>query len=181
MTATSMAVSKITGKVINPGEMDQYLDTHGGYAGNGLIWGKAAKMGGLGAAKQAWNLNTINKQIDEGRPVVIGVDYHAGSNGGANGTDHWIAVTGRGREDGKNVYYANDPATGKEITLQPGGQPAGGRPQELQVHGRAGDVLRRQPEPGHGAEARHADQALHPEQAGAEAATSAQGRHAAGG
>jgi len=90
MTATAMAVSKITGKVINPGEMDAWLDKNRGYSGNGLIWGKAAQMGGLGASKVAFNATNINKQIDKGRPVVIGVDYKAGSNGGANGTDHWI-------------------------------------------------------------------------------------------
>jgi predicted chitinase/murein DD-endopeptidase MepM/ murein hydrolase activator NlpD len=127
MTATAMAVSKITGKAINPGQMDAWLDKNGGYSGNGLIWGKAAQMGGLGAAKQAWNLDTINKQIDAGRPVVVGVDYKAGSNGGANGTDHWITITGRGKEGGKDVYYANDPATGKQITLtNQGGQLVGG-------------------------------------------------------
>ena len=127
MTSTAMAVSKITGKTINPGEMDAWLDKHGGYAGNGLIWGKAAQMGGLGASKAGFNFSTINKQVDAGRPVVIGVDYKAGSNGGANGTDHWITVTGRGREGGKNVYYANDPATGKQITLsQVGNRLVGG-------------------------------------------------------
>jgi len=128
MTATAMAVSKISGKVINPGEMDQFLDRNGGYSGNALIWGKAAQMAGMGAAKSAWNFNTINKQLDVGRPVVIGVNHKPGSNGGANGTDHWITLTGRGREGGKPVYYANDPATGKQLTLrQSGSQLVGGK------------------------------------------------------
>jgi hypothetical protein len=96
MTATAMAVSKLTGKVINPGEMDAYQDKNHGYSGNALIWGAAAKMGGLGAARQEWSLNTINKQSDAGRPVVVGVDHSPGSNGGANGTDHWITIIGRG-------------------------------------------------------------------------------------
>jgi len=127
MTATAMAVSKITGKTINPGQMDAWLDKNGGYSGNGLIWGKAAQMGGLGASKAGWNLDTINKQIDAGRPVVIGVDYKAGSNGGSNGTDHWITITGRGKQGGKDVYFANDPATGKQITLSnQGGRLVGG-------------------------------------------------------
>jgi predicted chitinase/LysM repeat protein len=128
MTSMAMAVSKITGKVINPGEMDAHLDANGGYSGNALVWGAAAKMGGLGATKSAWSLNTINQQIDAGRPVVIGVDYKAGSNGGANGTDHWIAVTGRGKDaQGNQVYYANDPATGKQVTLHAsGGRLVGG-------------------------------------------------------
>jgi predicted chitinase/LysM repeat protein len=118
MTATAMAISKISGKVINPGELDQFLDKNGGYSGNALIWGKAAQMAGMGAAKSAWNFSTINKQLDVGRPVVIGVDHKPGSNGGANGTDHWITLTGRGREGGRTVYYANDPATGKQVTLR---------------------------------------------------------------
>ena len=114
MTSTAMALSKISGKVINPGELDAYLDKNGGYSGNGLIWGQAAKMAGMGASKPGWSMDNINKQIDAGRPVVIGVDYKAGSNGGANGTDHWIAVT---RREG-NTYFANDPASGKEIALK---------------------------------------------------------------
>jgi predicted chitinase/LysM repeat protein len=114
MTSTAMAMSKISGKVINPGELDAHLDKHGGYSGNGLIWGKAAQMAGLGASKTAFSAANINKQIDAGRPVVVGVDYHAGSNGGANGTDHWIAVTHRKGD----TYFANDPATGKEIALK---------------------------------------------------------------
>jgi predicted chitinase/LysM repeat protein len=128
VTSTAMALSKISGKVINPGELDRHLDTHGGYVGNGIIWGKAAQMAGMGATKAAWNYNTINKQLDVGRPVVVGVNHKPGSNGGANGTDHWITLTGRGREGGKTVYYANDPATGKQITLrQSGSQLLGGK------------------------------------------------------
>ncbi|QSQ18836.1 transglycosylase SLT domain-containing protein [Pyxidicoccus parkwayensis] len=148
MTATSMAVSKITGKVINPGEMDKYLDSHGGYSGNGLNWGVAAKAGGLSASKQAWNLNTINKQIDAGRPVVVGVDYKAGSNGGANGTDHWITITGRGTQNGKPVYYANDPATGKEITLQANGSQLSGGPKGYKTTGELVTFSGGNPNPG---------------------------------
>jgi len=148
MTATSMAVSKITGKAINPGQMDAWLDKNGGYSGNGLIWGKAASMGGLGASKQAWNLDTINKQVDAGRPVVIGVDYKAGSNGGSNGTDHWITVTGRGKEGGKDVYYANDPATGKQITLKPEGNRLVGGPKSYKSTGELVTFSGGNPRPG---------------------------------
>ncbi|MFP2910324.1 transglycosylase SLT domain-containing protein [Pyxidicoccus sp. 3LFB2] len=148
MTATAMAVSKITGKTINPGEMDAYLDKNGGYSGNALNWGSAAKMGGLGAAKSAWNLDTINKQIDAGRPVVVGVDYKAGSNGGSNGTDHWITITGRGQENGKPVYYANDPATGKEITLRANGSQLSGGPSGYKTTGELVTFSGGNPKPG---------------------------------
>ncbi|WP_164014593.1 transglycosylase SLT domain-containing protein [Pyxidicoccus trucidator] len=148
MTATAMAVSKITGQTINPGEMDAYLDKNGGYSGNALNWGTAAKMGGLSAAKSPWNLDTINKQIDAGRPVVVGVDYRAGSNGGANGTDHWITITGRGSENGKPVYYANDPATGKEITLRPDGNRLSGGPSGYKTTGELVTFSGGNPKPG---------------------------------
>ena len=147
MTATAMAVSKITGKIINPGEMDAYLDRNNGYSGNALKWGSAAAMGGLGAAKQAWNLGTINKQIDAGRPVVVGVDYKAGSGGGANGTDHWITITGRGTQNGKPRLLRERPGHGEGDHPRRPGQPSVGRPSGLQDDGRAGDLLGRQPSP----------------------------------
>ncbi|HEX8703970.1 MAG TPA: glucosaminidase domain-containing protein, partial [Myxococcaceae bacterium] len=148
MTSMAMAVSKITGKAVNPGEMDQYLDTHGGYVGNALVWGKAAAAGGLGASKAAFNFDTINKQIDAGRPVVIGVDYKAGSNGGSNGTDHWIAVTGRGTQNGKPVYFANDPATGKQITLSKDGNRLVGGPSNYKSTGELAVLSGGNPRPG---------------------------------
>jgi predicted chitinase len=67
--------------------------------------------------------------------VVVGVDYHAGSNGGANGTDHWICITGRGRENGKPVYYANDPATGTQVTLRQVGNRLVGGPKNYKTTG----------------------------------------------
>lgn len=127
MTATAMALSKISGKVITPEQLDGWLDKNGGYSGDGLNWGRAAQMAGLGASKPGWSLGTINAQLDAGRPVVIGVDYHAGSGGGANGTDHWVTVTGRSTENGQTVYHANDPATGQQISLHlEGGRLVGG-------------------------------------------------------
>jgi len=136
MTSTAMAISKISGQVINPGELDAHLDKNGGYAGDGIYWSKAAQMAGLGASKAAWNLSTINGQIDAGRPVVVGVDYKAGSGGGSNGTDHWITITGRGRDqNGRSVYYANDPASGKQISLhEQNGRLVGG-PQNYKTTG----------------------------------------------
>ncbi|WP_275424986.1 lytic transglycosylase domain-containing protein [Archangium violaceum] len=87
------------------------------------------------ASKQAWSLSTINKQIDAGRPVVVGVDYKAGGNGGDNGTDHWITITGRGKQNGKPVYHANDPDTGKQITLGVDGNQLKGGPKGYKTTG----------------------------------------------
>jgi predicted chitinase len=135
VTATAMALSKISGKVINPGELDRYMDTHRGYAGNGIMWGQAAKAAGMGAGKPGWNINTIDKQLNAGRPVVVGVDYRLGSNGGANGTDHWITLTGKGRQGGKTVYYANDPINGQSITLHKVGNKLVGGPKHYKTTG----------------------------------------------
>jgi predicted chitinase len=144
MTATAMAMSKISGKVINPGELDHHLDTHGGYSGNALIWGKASQMVGLGAGKPGWSFDNINKQIDAGRPVVVGVDHSPGSNGGSNGTDHWIAVTHRKG----NTYFANDPATGKEIALKREGNRLVGGPRNYKTTGELVTFSGGNPHPG---------------------------------
>lgn len=119
MTATAMAISRISGQTVTPGELDQYLDTHHGYSGNALRWDVAAGRAGLGVQRPAWNLDTVNRQLDAGRPVVMGVDYRPGSNGGANGTDHWVTLTRRERDaQGVSTYFANDPASGREIAFR---------------------------------------------------------------
>ena len=117
MTSTAMAISKISGKTIDPATLDHYLDTHGGYSGDGLIWDVAARAAGLDAAKASWSLSTIDAQLSKGHPVVIGVDYKPGSNGGANGTDHWICVTGKGHDANGTYYTCNDPATGTVVKM----------------------------------------------------------------
>lgn len=122
MTATAMAISKISGNPINPGQLDQYLDTHRGYVGNGLIWDTAARARGLNAAKSSFRLSTIDANLKAGKPVVIGVDYKPGSNGGSNGTDHWITIVARTKDSrGRVMYVANDPATGTKVNLFPSG------------------------------------------------------------
>jgi len=117
MTSVAMAISKISGRSIDPAQLDRYLDQHHGYSGDALKWDTAAQAAGLHGGKQAWSLQAVNRQLDAGRPVVVGVDYRTGGSGGSNGTDHWIAITARGQENGRPVYYANDPATGKQIKL----------------------------------------------------------------
>lgn len=121
MTATAMAISKISGRPINPGELDAYLDKNGGYYGDGLVWGVAARARGLSATKVGWSLGTIDANLKAGRPMVIGVDYKAGSGGGANGTDHWITITAKGKDSRGTYYVAHDPAGGREIKLYASG------------------------------------------------------------
>jgi len=108
VTASAMAMSKISGQVIDPGQLDAYLDANKGYDGNNLYWGKAANMAGLSATSGGMNFNTLNQQLDAGRPVVLAVDHT-----GDGKTDHYITLTGRNG----NTYYANDPATGASMTM----------------------------------------------------------------
>ncbi|HEY3444961.1 MAG TPA: LysM peptidoglycan-binding domain-containing protein [Myxococcales bacterium] len=118
MTATAMAISKISGKNINPAELDHYCDTHGGYYGDGLVWDVAAKARGLHASRPGWSLSTIDANLKAGKPVVIGVDYKPGSYGGANGTDHWVTVVGKSH-DSKGAYYLlHDSGDGKSFKLR---------------------------------------------------------------
>ncbi|MBK7865046.1 MAG: LysM peptidoglycan-binding domain-containing protein [Archangiaceae bacterium] len=114
MTATAMAISKISGKPINPGELDAYLDRHGGYDRDNLYWGVAAASRGLSASKATWSLSTIDSNLSAGKPVVIGVDYKNGV-----GTDHWITITNKETVNGRVRYAAHDPATGTKIYLYP--------------------------------------------------------------
>lgn len=116
MTSTAMALSKISGRNIDPGTLDRWLDTHGGYVGNGLVWSAAAAMVGRTASKPGWSTRTLDAELAAGRPVVIGVDYKPGSNGGANGTDHWVCITGKHVDgNGRVTYTANDPAGGRVV------------------------------------------------------------------
>ncbi len=127
LTATAMAISRISGRPIDPGELDRYCDHHGGYYGNNLSWEHAARARGLTASRPAFSLDRIDANLRQNRPVVIGVSYRGGANnGGANGTDHWLTVTARRRDEhGRRYYVAHDPGTGKRIRLYPAHTPFG--------------------------------------------------------
>jgi LysM repeat protein len=119
MVATAMAISKMSGQTVTPDALDHYLDTHHGYSGDGLRWNVAAGAAGLNLERAPWSLSRINSELDAGRPVMIGVDYKPGSNGGPNGTDHWLTLTHREQDSsGASVYYANDPALGRQVTFR---------------------------------------------------------------
>jgi LysM repeat protein/peptidoglycan hydrolase-like protein with peptidoglycan-binding domain len=117
MTAAAMAITKLSGRPMTPGQLDEYLDKHGGYSGDSLLWDTAAAARGLSATWPfpPWNLKTIDKELAAGRPVVVGVNTKEGSGGGRWGTNHWVTLTGKGMEKGKTVYSAHDPANGKRF------------------------------------------------------------------
>ena len=120
LTATAMAISRISGRRIDPGELDRWCDRNGGYFGNDLIWDRAARARGLRAARPAFSLERIDANLAGGRPVVIGVNFKKG--GGVNGTDHWLTVTARRRDEkGRRYYVCHDPGLGRQIRLYPHG------------------------------------------------------------
>ena len=118
MSSSAMAMSKVSGQLITPKDLDAWLDKNRGYAGDSLDFSRVGLARGLVVSNVNFNLKTLDKQLGAGKPVVIGVDYKEGSGGGGNGTDHWVCVTGKAvGADGKARYLANDPGTGKEISL----------------------------------------------------------------
>ncbi len=118
LTSTAMVLSKLSGRKIDPGELDRYLDRNHGYAGDAIEWSTAARMIGGSAAAPGWSFGTVDANLKAGRPVVIGIDHKPGSGGGSNGTDHWITLVGKVQEHGKTFYIANDPLTGTRIRLE---------------------------------------------------------------
>lgn len=115
MTAMAMAISKVSGAVYTPLQLDTYLDVSEGYEGNAIRWDVAARMVGFHAGKVPWDFERLSAELADGRPVVVGMDYKPGSAGGKDGTDHWIVVT-HVAPDGS--FSANDPATGQAIRLE---------------------------------------------------------------
>ncbi len=69
MTSTAMVLSKLTGKAITPEVLDKYLDEHGGYQGNNIVWSKAAECAGTGisATRANWDIAIIDSELEAGR------------------------------------------------------------------------------------------------------------------
>lgn len=125
LTCAAMALSKMTGEVLTPGQLDAHLDAREGYVGNSLRWDLAGGITGGRVEVQrhpkgVWNLGRIDAELAAERPVVIGLHYKPGGDEsrGGGGTDHWVCLTHREGE----VYYANDPATGEVVRFRKGEQ-----------------------------------------------------------
>ncbi|GEM_PF-3557359 len=115
ISACAMAVSKMSGETITPGEMDKHLDSKGAYSGDNVVFGEvgnAAKSNPpvVSTRQHKFSVANIDKELAAGRPVVIGVDYKKGS-----GTDHWMCVTGKNAD---GTYNVNDPAGGNTIKMR---------------------------------------------------------------
>jgi Peptidase_C39 like family len=122
LTAMAMALSKLTGQTLTPALLDAHLDAHNGYAKDSrgketdrLRWqvvGNAARPPVTVTRLKQGDLDSIRSSLDTGRPVVLGVDYRKDEK-----TDHWVCLTRRDPSDAA-LYYANDPATGREICFR---------------------------------------------------------------
>ncbi|MFC1705898.1 peptidoglycan-binding protein [Planctomycetota bacterium] len=58
----------------------------------------------------------VDRVLDKGLPVMVGISHVAGSSYNRNAvTDHYVLITGRGRDDEGNLYYTfADPSVGNE-------------------------------------------------------------------
>lgn len=65
--------------------------------------------------------NYIDRSLDAGLPVHVGVSYVSGNRYNVNPvTDHYVVITGRGREpDGRLYYTFNDPWPGRDDPSAP--------------------------------------------------------------
>ncbi len=112
---TSVAmIFKYYGVNTDPRIMNNYLKSHGGYAGGcSLYWtappgcsgGTVTYAGGYQCQTFPCDMNVVNAEVDRGYPCVVEVRFYGGM--------HFVAITGR---DG-GTYYINDPAYGDRTTL----------------------------------------------------------------
>lgn len=57
-------------------------------------------------------INALDTHLENGRPIIVGVD-HTPKRGINDGTiDHWVLVTGRGYDEAKGQYYYTYVETG---------------------------------------------------------------------
>lgn len=126
LTAVSM-VTNAFGYATNPGSLNRWLTTHGGYIQNDLLLWREAAAGSQGSVRWKWlhvpgivsQLQTddqdiedlppqslVEAELDAGHLVVAEVRLYGGM--------HFVVITGhRG-----NTLYINDPWYGDRTTLQ---------------------------------------------------------------
>ena len=109
MSSVSMALNglgkTINGQSPNPGSLNAYLSSTGGYAGNLFIWGSVARFG-LKYEGQITSQTDIKNAICANKVVVLNV----------NRGGHWVLATGVSGSS----YTVNDP--GFDRTEYPQGE-----------------------------------------------------------
>lgn len=135
ITCAAMVLSKLSGKNVSPIDLDRYFDEQKAYKDDGLNWNIAAAFVGADCDYK-YDLSGVDQELAAGRPVVCGVDYKRGSNGGAGGTDHWIVLLAKRHDRWGDYYRAVDPMTARVFfmrvradgTLRAERHDAGGKP-----------------------------------------------------
>lgn len=121
LTSMTMVSNAMTGATRSPAEANQQLKSHGGFSGSSMNTGAAANALGLRLTSRSsftGNTGAIDRALQAGRPVVVGVDYKAGSSSSMGRTDHFVVITGR-NPDGS--YQGINSAGGRPMTFTPDG------------------------------------------------------------
>ena len=59
-------------------------------------------------------IDCIDRHLDNGRPIIVGVDYTEGSPNVDGTTDHFVVIVGRGYDKEKGMYYYTFMDTGTD-------------------------------------------------------------------
>jgi len=113
MTCTAM-VLEYYGVDTDPGVLNAWLSSHGGYtSGGALYWSKLAEYSEgrvqFVHSSEFWSFSSpstkhwekLDQELDQGRPVIVKVDFDPSS----PFVEHWVLVTCKSGND----YYINDP------------------------------------------------------------------------
>jgi len=96
MSSVSMALSKF-GAAYNPGTLNSWLISNGGYAsGNLIVWDAVRPLGLTAATSVSFDATGLANTLAAGKPVIANV----------NSGGHWVLVTGNA---GSGNFYVNDP------------------------------------------------------------------------
>lgn len=85
------------------------IDDVSGFVGSALRVPAACKALGMQMVERATpRIDDIARDLDEGRPVILGVDYKPGASSGFSDSDHFVLAT---ELEAARLHYI-DPATG---------------------------------------------------------------------
>lgn len=117
VTSAAMVLASY-GIATDPGRLNRFLSTHGGYVGQGwLVWEKAAEFT-PGRCEKAYEDNASFARIDwnlaRGNPVIVRVRF-------PSGVTHFVVIAGKQGWD----YLIRDPGAGAKRGLYPLAELAG--------------------------------------------------------
>lgn len=60
-------------------------------------------------------INCIDRHLEAGRPIIVGVDYEPNKGSNEGTTDHFVVIYGRGYDSGTGRYYYNYYEVGRRV------------------------------------------------------------------